>query len=887
MRSLKTYLTELFSEHSEIELKGVPATYESVRISLKNVFVSLSAHFHEGRRMYFSFEEENDDNAVLDWQTLTEKINLDQADDILREGFLRVGPQLSLHEERFAFDLLRRRISDFKRPLTEHEVNELFCCPSLELWLSRWHHLLIEGHPGSGKTTALKYIIWAILSKEDAKARQVRDLMNFSENTIPVYISLAKFTTVIEQQSSITSREAIHRYLDSICPELNKQKPENLVLLFDGLDEMPTISIRNIAAKMISGLAGDKRGYRVIVTSRPSGLEKYVEDSLKRTGKLGHVSVNRLSLGDMRYFIKTWYSALKVPNSNESIQSLDNRVEELVQQIEKNKDILQIACSPVLLTGLLLLHIDPDTRLPDHRTQLYHLWLKALLGRRSLDNIRGADTAEKLDNALCLFSEIAYELHLAGKQDISLGDLLEHAPKYFMGGTIDIQNQCIGLAEQSGLLRQVGLSKYRFEHRTFQEFLAALWIFKEELLPDYISYLGTSYWLEVFLFYFEYGILENIDTTLNNLRYLFEYVDAIDESNMTQARVNYFGMLAQILVTILPSDDKNFSIRGLVYEYSPSLVKTISLPAKDDQIEARLFIGEILGIIGDPRIQKNPWVSINSGQFWCGAIEDDPEAIDHERPGRLVLLGTSKSKIWSFFQKTQIAYHIARWPVTVGEYQAFCDDNGYGKDRYWSPTGLRWRNSKNIVGRYVAFKQELSNWPASCVSWYEACAYAKWLTEIRKNQLPAGWCIRLPTEAEWERAARGVTSDAQSKIYPWGRIWAPRYALSATTSKGHPGAVGLFQAGNSSEGLWDCCGNLWEWCLDYWSEDYQNIGSDNPINLIPEFGKVAGRVARGGSWDSSKRFVRISCRRKFNPGGRLRFRGFRLVMGPLVEGYDE
>jgi formylglycine-generating enzyme required for sulfatase activity len=182
------------------------------------------------------------------------------------------------------------------------------------------------------------------------------------------------------------------------------------------------------------------------------------------------------------------------------------------------------------------------------------------------------------------------------------------------------------------------------------------------------------------------------------------------------------------------------------------------------------------------------------------------------------------------------AYQIGKYPLTVEEFGKYVDDGG-PEPRNWD--------------------QQLAhpNRPVVDVSWHEAVAYCRW----------AG--VRLPSEAEWERAARGV----EGRGYPWGSEDPdPARANYHDTKLGAPTPVGLFPQGATPEGICDLAGNVWEWVAD-WYAGYPAGRQRNPTG--PASGKE--RVLRGGSWDGDPRLVRASGRGWYGPEDRSYSIGFR------------
>ena len=222
------------------------------------------------------------------------------------------------------------------------------------------------------------------------------------------------------------------------------------------------------------------------------------------------------------------------------------------------------------------------------------------------------------------------------------------------------------------------------------------------------------------------------------------------------------------------------------------------------------------------------------GDFYRGAAPKDKEADDNEKPAGWVTITYD--------------FKVSRWPVTVAEYRRFEKAGGYTKDKYWSEDGLAWKKEDKVTAPEVYFFEQKDNWPVTGVSWYEAEAYCHWLNDDQPAR--DGWVYRLPTEAEWERAARGLSAEKNSqRIYAWGDTWDNKRALfNGNASK--PGAVGLLPMGHTESGLWDISGNVFEWCLDHNGVDGEyELAPYAQSEAIDPFIKIGkGRVIRGGGW---------------------------------------
>jgi len=224
------------------------------------------------------------------------------------------------------------------------------------------------------------------------------------------------------------------------------------------------------------------------------------------------------------------------------------------------------------------------------------------------------------------------------------------------------------------------------------------------------------------------------------------------------------------------------------------------------------------------------------------------------------------------------SYKAAKYPITNAQYELFVEDKGYTTQRYWTAAGWAWKEErKRTTAGYNRDPFNLANHPVVGVSWYEAVAYCRWLTEVMRGcgELAEGWLIRLPTEAEWEKASRGV----DGRTYPWGEGFDAEKANGKATEVKSTNAVGIFPDGASPYGCHDMAGNVWEWCATNWGKPY-------PYQIENEWTEdyLTGEIPRnmrGGSWYDVSDDPRCAVRRGSFPFDDDLGMGFRCFVVPI------
>jgi formylglycine-generating enzyme required for sulfatase activity len=254
-------------------------------------------------------------------------------------------------------------------------------------------------------------------------------------------------------------------------------------------------------------------------------------------------------------------------------------------------------------------------------------------------------------------------------------------------------------------------------------------------------------------------------------------------------------------------------------------------------------------------------VTIPAGPFLMGTPESELDELEN--------LGVERKYLEREVPQHEVtleAYAIARYPVTNAEFERFIQDGGYQTKDYWTEAGWKRKESDGWTQPRL-WEDETWDYPSQPVvgvSWYEALAYCRWLSA------KSGREYRLPSEAQWEKAARGT----DGRRYPWGDDWDPDRCNNKETGPGRTTPVGQYPEGDSPYDVGEMVGQVWEWCSSKYAP-YRYKPGDGREELEGD----DTRILRGGSWYNSSPAGWCRCGSRYgdSPGLGDDNRGFRCV----------
>jgi formylglycine-generating enzyme required for sulfatase activity/energy-coupling factor transporter ATP-binding protein EcfA2 len=679
--------------------------------------------------------------------------------------------------------------------------------------------LLIEGHAGSGKTTLMKHLAYSLAQESGPKGL---------DGFLPVLIflkDLRGFSACCYSVEAILSYylERIGNVLDMATVE-KFSKVKKALFLLDGLDEMEPQE-RQCLIQGFGNLKNKQQGSRIVLTSRPHGLEG---EAMKRFGE-NHIKILSLNMDQIQDFIRKWFA--NVYSSGSRIGQ--KNAEGMIGEVKAHKAIDQLIDNPLMLTAVCILYND-GKELPSQRAELYKKFVDNMLYRRFQDN-------EKVHEFLMALAFHMHEKRLKAADRVMAVDMLSKVYRQEPGENEHeyrkrIENLFDYIEPRCGLLKYEQ-GEYLFWHLTFQEFLTARYIVDNR--KDYdraiSNYWGQDWYQEVIELYIGYLSIEN-------RKWANDIVEAILKAE-DPAPYKRWLLASKSVIDI----HKNRRDPTVLTKTKDRLLEIIGsgVPAK-----VRAEAGETLGRLGDPRDLKE-FIQVDGGTYSLS-------------------VGTV----------TLTPFEIGKYPVTNRWFEAFIQDGGYENAAYWTEEGKKWLDANRVKHPYFWYdrKWNCPNSPVVGVNWYEAAAFARWLTIKRSD----GYEYRLLTEEEWEAAASGQ----EGRQYPWGNEWDDDRCNSKELKLEKTTPVGIFPKGDTPDGISDLGGNVWEWTTsDYNSKSvlndfaydsetdklwqkYDDTRDDAIVDeLISKWNETDRQmpVVRGGSWWNDEESCRSSGRSRYFP----------------------
>ncbi len=756
----------------------------------------------------------------------------------------------------------KRDLSLAGRELADEEQEMLHLgepVPLLKV-LQKHSGVIVLGDPGAGKTTFVKYLALRLARGEGEKIGL--------NDYLPILLPLAAFANALTTRD-IRLDDFIAEYFDGIGIDLpvgpmlkEALKAGRALILLDGLDEVRDINLRNtVVERVMDFFAFHRReGNKFVLTSRVVGY-RAVRPSAE---DLVECTIVDFEEDEIEEFVKHWTTALeKQAQGNTTVARADAETDrrELLDSIQQNPGVRQLASTPLLLTILALMKRQ-GVSLPERRVQLYDQYVNTLLstwnrarslsGRAPGRDIDEIQTVRILAPLALWMHEVSPGVGLVGREDmrrkleelfLERGDPSPHqAARQFL---TDVR-------EHAALLLERGPSEYGFIHLTFEEYLAAVALALKgqgdaaPIIETLSAHVGDQAWREVTLLTIGYlGIRQQLPKVAG------EVVEAL-VNNQPGPPGEAVALAGDAVLDTWPG--------GVSLQSKEYIIQALQITMQDGDIrpELRRHVSLLLGRLGWRPADLDRFAEIPAGAYQAGVKKDAKEI--------------------------PYMYYIGKYPVTNIQFARFVKEDGYQKQEYWSQDGWEWRTGKSdartledvdldwLEHRPLAKRKapyywhniELSNpiVPIIGVNWYEADAYCNWLAK-KIVAVPEGYTIRLPRDDEWERASRGD----DGREYPWGEGFDKAAANtwdSDSTGSGLGGttAVCTFPQGVSPAGAWDMSGNVWEWTRSWYDEDKKY------------------RVVRGGSWIGYQWFARSSFCNWSIP---LMFNddlGFRVVIAP-------
>ncbi|MCB0213501.1 MAG: SUMF1/EgtB/PvdO family nonheme iron enzyme [Anaerolineae bacterium] len=728
--------------------------------------------------------------------------------------------------------------------------------------VARYPVFLLKGLPGSGKTTLLRHLLLAF-AQGDAAAR-----LGWPHGPLlPILVPLRNFGRFLrDHQAEFTNPAplALSKFIEDYFVEQEVELPPGFfrqrlregrcLLLLDGLDEVADRALRVKVAQIVNAFIqtyARYEGNRFGLASRPRGYEE-VAAYLPRPVVC---TVQPLTPAGRDHLVTNLLKELEA-----DVQLRRRQTERLLADIQAKDKVDELSRNPLFCTTLTLVYVYRRTTLPERRVDVYQELIDLMLGFWEAHKVTGqgvvaSEELARLDGTGRVFRDDRHAVEAKRRALTDLADWLQreqaaetargaaedHLATFFREREGAPFDQAAGWAtnfldvahQRSGLFVETDPDTFAFSHQNFREYLAATALIgrrDDAMVESVLAHAEDSWWEEVILL-------------------------AAAHPNLSDARREYLleKLLAagHLILAGRCAVDAGDRLTAPWHDNIKSQLHAQMIDA-DRNPQVRYEAGAVLDELGWLPDDLNTWL------LCPGCAEDGGDLL------------------------------AMQYPVTNAQYAPFIEAGGYDNPAYWGgeeSEGWEWRKRQDWtqpgLWNDVRFGQTRRGYPVVGVTWYEAAAYATWLTELlesaRRDKIAlnvkeldvvkglmaaGGVTVRLPAEAEWQKLAGG----AENKRYPWDAPAGPATTdeaailARANTEEAQlqgTSPVGMYPLGVSRPyGLWDLSGNVWEWTSTL----------EDRICIL-----------KGGGWYASFSSAGCGARFRNSPNYLFNVHGFRLV----------
>lgn len=792
--------------------------------------------------------------------------------------------------------------------------------------LGLFRRSIVTGPPGGGKSVLAKHLVVEAAQSiaDNGAAAESTGLRHWQPSiSVPAYIDLRSFVDFCRWEDSGTARVTAAgvfdylktTYMDGLSEESAQTVRRAIergraLLVFDGLDEIaiPPTSTgasdrREQLRYLMEAVWRELSPSRIILTSRDYAYSDWQVPHFERIdmGPLGDGTLYTIVRNLMKF------------SDDIGDTNLDAQARALVQAMESSLpgDLRERPLFASLLTGVYARRAAIGRpELPSRPIDLYEESVTLLLNRWTKTDPEGnlldrlgctTEQLREMMEALAFNAQLAYGVEeddfssppgvVRGFPDYTLLRVLAIIP-----GRIDVQQIIAYLNRETGLLLSPQPGRYEFAHRSFGEYLAARWLTRVSTdsddwlkLPELMDN-NPRVWRETLRML---GLILVEDRRRPDLWLLIE---ALAERASTAIATTAGGpppgawclWLAAMLINDLLHNDlpagsapskQQRSVAGDVVkdlEGGSNSSARFGLPlaerAEAWNLHSRIS-HSLRRLDHSPQPPKVDWCAIPAGEFRMGLSQADADRYrllngpTNWAPGREMPAGEIHVP----------AYRISKFTITRREFSMFLKAaDGYCDDDNWHPGHIAFRSPDITALLTDPDGSRLPDAPRTEVSWFDACTYATWLGQR------LGLKITLPTEPQWEKAARGT----DGRFFPWGDKFRPDRCNSQESGFGELEAVGGFEVTGHpwrDDSPRDMSGNVWEWCsticeVSGSTDTFQYPYSPNDGRESPDGDLQWLRVVRGGCYLNPAHNMMTTFRGRDKPDMRALRQGFRVAL---------